>query len=53
LPAAIAIAIAAQLLMQHAGAMPSKHPGAKQPARGTACESAACESCGAERHKIP
>jgi xanthine dehydrogenase accessory factor len=53
LPASIAIAIAAQLLQQHAGAMPSKHPGAKQPARGPACESAACESCGAERHKIP
>jgi xanthine dehydrogenase accessory factor len=49
LPAAIAIAIAAQLLQRHAGAMPSKSA-APAPA---ACESASCESCGAERHKIP
>jgi xanthine dehydrogenase accessory factor len=62
LPAAIAIAIAAQLLRRHAGAIatePSRleqHAGAmttepsrlEQPACG-----AACESCGAERHSIP
>jgi xanthine dehydrogenase accessory factor len=62
LPAAIAIAIAAQLLQRHAGAMATEpshlkqHAGAmttepsrlKQPACG-----AACESCGAERHTIP
>jgi xanthine dehydrogenase accessory factor len=48
LPAAIAIAIAAQLLQQHAGAMPATQSRIKQPACG-----AACESCGAERHTIP
>ena len=48
LPAAIAIAIAAQLLQRHAGAMPSEQPRTTQPACG-----AACASCGAERHKIP
>jgi xanthine dehydrogenase accessory factor len=48
LPAAIAIAIAAQLLQRHAGAMPSKQSRIEQPACG-----AACESCGAERHPIP
>jgi xanthine dehydrogenase accessory factor len=47
LPAAIAIAIAAQLLQQHAGALPAPRPGARQPACG-----AACDSCGAERPGI-
>jgi xanthine dehydrogenase accessory factor len=63
LPAAIAIAIAAQLLQRHADAMPSKEFGAGQRAGGAAhasaarvsaaCESVSCESCGAERHKSP
>jgi xanthine dehydrogenase accessory factor len=48
LPGAIAIAIAAQLLQQHAGAMPSGQPATQQPACG-----AACDSCGAERHRTP
>ena len=62
LPAAIAIAIAAQLLQQHAGATvtePSRsrqNAGAMvtQPSRSKqhAC-GASCESCGAERHPIP
>ncbi len=48
LPAAIAIAIAAQLLQQHAGAMTTGPSRLEQPACG-----ASCESCGAERHTIP
>jgi xanthine dehydrogenase accessory factor len=48
LPAAIAIAIAAQLLQRHAGALPSKQPRTQHPACG-----AACDSCGAERHSVP
>jgi xanthine dehydrogenase accessory factor len=48
LPAAIAIAIAAQLLQQHAGATIVESPRSAQAACG-----ASCESCGAERRKIP
>jgi xanthine dehydrogenase accessory factor len=48
LPAAIAIAIAAQLLQQHAGATVVQSPRSAQPTCG-----ASCESCGAERRKIP
>ncbi len=61
LPAAIAIAIAAQLLQRHAGATATelsleRHPGAMttEPSRleQHAC-GASCESCGAERHTSP
>jgi xanthine dehydrogenase accessory factor len=48
LPAALAIAIAAQLLQRHAGAMPSDRSRRKLHACG-----ASCEACGAERHSIP
>lgn len=53
LPAAIAIAIAAQLLQRHAAAGPAaqsriEEPRTEQPGCG-----ASCESCGAERHKTP
>jgi xanthine dehydrogenase accessory protein XdhC len=48
LPAAIAIAIAAQLLQQHAGATVVEPSRSAQHTCG-----ASCESCGAERHTIP
>jgi xanthine dehydrogenase accessory factor len=48
LPAALAIAIAAQLLQRHAGAMPSDRSRRKLHACG-----ASCEACGAERHSVP
>jgi xanthine dehydrogenase accessory factor len=48
LPAAIAIAIAAQLLQRHAGATATELSRRKQHACG-----APCESCGAERHPSP
>jgi xanthine dehydrogenase accessory factor len=60
LPAAIAIAIAAQLLQRHGGAAATglsdlkQHGGVAEPSRleQSACE-ASCESCGAQRHTIP
>jgi xanthine dehydrogenase accessory factor len=62
LPAAIAIAIAAQLLQRHAGATVTKPTSLKQHAGAMTTEpsrleqpacGASCESCGAERHTIP
>jgi len=49
LPAAIAIAIAAQLLQRHAGTLVTEPSRSKQQ---HAC-AASCEACGAERHTIP